>query len=238
MAGLLGSGGAGDGMTMKVGPASPAPAGGGQADPSRIDDSDEQGQQPNVTPEEQAQYDAFVSNGLKVIYGQSGASAEKAEGPEASEGPQDPEPAVRPDILNRLKESSDPLENLANTTVWLVTMLETSAEKGGTQLDDAVVMHGGKAMLEELAEVSEAAGIHDYSEKEMEGAWYRGLDLYRETATQDGRVDPESLKEQFGEIQRADEQGRMGDVLPQMGTEADGKTPTPPQATNQTQGSM
>lgn len=220
MAGLLGSGDAG-GATMKVGPASPAPAAGAQPDASRIDDSDEEGQQPNVTPEEQAQYDAFVGNGLKVIYG--------AEGEEAG---------ARPDILNRLKESSDPLENLANTTVWLVTMLETSAEKGGNQLDDAVVMHGGKAMLEELAEVAEAANIHDYSEEEMEGAWYRGLDLYRETATQDGRVDPDALKEQFGEIQRADEQGRMGDVLPQLGTEADGKTPTPPQATNQTQGSM
>ena len=226
MAGLLGSGAGGDGMTMKVGRASPAPAAGSQPGASRIDDSDEQGQQPNVSPEEQAQYDAFVGNGLKVIYGEG-----------ANPSGED-EPAVRPDILNRLKESSDPLENLANTTVWLVTMLETSAEKGGNQLDDAVVMHGGKAMLEELAEVSEAAGIHDYSEKEMEGAWYRGLDLYRETATQDGRVDPESLKEQFGEIQRADEQGRMGDVLPQMGTEADGKTPTPPRAVNQTQGGM
>lgn len=226
MAGLLGSGGAGGGTTMKVGPASPSPAPGGQPDASRIDDSDEQGQQPNVTPEEQAQYDAFVNNGLKVIYGAD---------PNAEGGG---EPGARPDILNRLKESSDPLENLANTTVWLVTMLETSAEKGGTQLDDAVVMHGGKAMLEELAEVAEAANIHDYSEKEMEGAWYRGLDLYRETATQDGRVDPETLKQQFGEIQTADEQGRMGDVLPQLGTEADGKTPTPPQAPNQTQGSM
>lgn len=222
MAGLLGSGGPGGDATMKVGPASPAPQG-GAPDPSRVSDSDEDGEQPNVTPEEQAQYDAFVNNGLKVIYGSDEEGGE---------------PGARPDILNRLKESSDPLENLANTTVWLVTMLETSAEKGGNQLDDSVVMHGGKAILEELAEVSEAANIHDFTEEEMEGAWYRGLDLYRETATQDGRVDPDALKEQFGEIQRADEQGRMGDVLPQLGTEAGGKTPTPPQATNQTQGSM
>lgn len=207
MAGLLDSGA---GPTMKIQQAGATPAPGG--DPSRIDDSDEQGEQPNVSPEEQAQYDEFVNNGLKVIYG----------------GGEGEEPGARPDILNRLRESSDPIENLANTTVWLVTMLETSAEKGGAQLDDAVVMHGGKAILEELAEVAEAANIHDYSEKEMEGAWYRGLDLYRETATQDGRVDPDALKAQFGEIEEADRQGRMGDILPQMGSEADGKTPTPP----------
>lgn len=197
-------------------PATPSaqPAAPPASDPSRVDDSDEDGEQPNVTPEEQAQYDSFVNNGLKVIYG-------KGENP-------DEEPGARPDILNRLKESSDPLENLANTTVWLVTMLETSAEKGGTQLDDGVIMHGGKAILEELAEVSEAAGIHDYSEKEMEGAWYKGLDLYRETATQDGRVDPDQLKQQFGEIEEADKQGRMGDLLPQLGSQSDGKVPPKP----------
>lgn len=214
MAGLLGS--ASGPMTTNSAPAQPAavtqtPPGTAPAAP---DESDEDGEMPNVTPEEQAQYEAFVNNGLEVIYG-------KGEGESG-------EPGAREDILNRLRESSDPIENLANTTVWLVTMLETSAESGGVQLDDAVVMHGGKAMLEELAEVAEAANIHDYSEKEMEGAWYRGLDLYRETATEQGRIDPDMLKQQFGEIEEADRQGRMGDVLPQLGSEADGKVPTPP----------
>lgn len=180
--------------------------------------SDEAGEQPNVTPEEQQQYDAFVENGLKVIY---------------TDGTDGADPAPRPDVINRLKESSDPIENLANATVWLVTMLETSAEQGGQQLEDAVVMHAGQALLEELAEVSEAAKIHDYSQDELDGAWYKGLDLYRETATESGRIDPEALKQQFGEIESADQQGRMGDVLPQLGSEADGKMPQPPQAVQQ-----
>lgn len=178
----------------------PAPA--VEPDPTRVPDDGEA----NVTPEEQAQYEQFVTNGLEVIYGDEGEGT-----------------PVRPDILNRLRESSDPLENLANTTVWLVTMLETSAEQGGGQLDDAVVMHGGKALLEELAEVAEAGAIHDYSEQELEGAWYRGLDLYRETATAEGRVDPEALKQQFGEIEQADREGRMSEVLPGVPVEGGGE---------------
>lgn len=175
-----------------------APTGAPQAQPQGAPTGDDE-ETPNVSPEEQAQYEQFVNNGLEVIYGGDGDEA-----------------GARPDVLSRLQESSDPLENLANTAVWLTTMLETSAENGGTQLDDAVVFHGGKAILEELAEVAQAANIHDYSEKEMEGAWYRALDLYRETATESGRIDPEALKQQFGAIEQADQQGRMGELLPHI----------------------
>lgn len=167
-------------------------------DPTRLADDDEG--PPNVSPEEQASYEEFVNNALLVIHG-GGENGEKG---------------VKPDILNRLRASDDPLDNLANTAAWLTTMIETSAEKNGAQLDDAVVFHGGRAIFEELAEVAEAAAIYDYSEKELEGAWYRALDLYRETATEQGRFDPDQAKADFQEIEQADRQGRMGDVLPAL----------------------
>jgi hypothetical protein len=233
MAGLLDTN---NGTTMSVGPASspdasaspPAATPTPDSGQDQASDTDEDGQQPNVTPEEQQQYDQFVTNGLHVIYG---ANAPQDQGEQDQTG--QAAPTARPDILNRLKEGADPIEALAHTTAWLVTMLETSAEKNGHQLDDAVVLHGGQAMLQELAEVADAAKIHDYSEKEMEGAWYKGLDLYRETATKQGRIDPEQLKQQFNEIQQADSQGRMGDVLPQLGGQSGGQTPTPPTAAPQ-----
>lgn len=181
---------------LETGATKPAPK--IEEDTERL--SDEDAPEPNVTPEEQAQYEQFVNNGLEVIYG----------------GDEKGEPGARPDILARLKESSDPVENLANTAVWLTTMLETSAEQGNARLDDAVVFHGGRALLEELAEVAQAAAIHDYQPKEMEAAWYRGLDLYRETATDQGRIDPAALKEQFAAIEQADRQGQMDELLPQL----------------------
>ena len=48
----------------------------------------------------------------------------------------------------------------------------------------------------------------------MEGAWYQALDLYRQTATESGQLDPAQLQSEFGEIQQADQQGEMGKVLP------------------------
>lgn len=177
------------------------------------DGSDEGDRAPNVSPEEQQAYDTFVENGMDLIYGQQGQNGEPDPAGHDGKG-------ARPDILNRLKEASDPIENLANTSVWLVTNLETSAAQAKapwTQDDDMrsdIVMHGGQALMEELADVSQAAGIHDYSDKEMQGSWYKALDLYRETATQSGQLNADSLKQQFGDIQKADQQGQLGQLLP------------------------
>lgn len=177
-------------------PPSPIDRGGMSGDPSQgVDDGDGQ---PNVSPEEQAQYDKFVRNGLEIIYPQG-------------EGAQ-----VSPQVIQQLKGGDDPIENLANTAVHLTIAVEDSAEQGGVQLDDAVVMHGGIAILEELAEVAEAAKIHDYSEDELQGATYRAMDLYREIGEQSGRVDPNALKQQFGEIVDADKRGDVRSVLPQL----------------------
>lgn len=160
-----------------------------------VDDGDGEA---NVTPEEQAQYDKFVRNGLEIIY-------PKGEGAQVS-----------PKVIEQLSAGAEPIENLANTAVQITIAVEDSAEAGGVQLDDAVVMHGGIAILEELAEVAEAAKIHDYSEDELQGATYRALDLYREIGQQTGKVDPEALKAQFGEIVEADKRGDVQSVLPQI----------------------
>jgi hypothetical protein len=164
----------------------------------------------NVTPEEQAEYEKFVTNGLHVIYsgGEEGKGA-----------------AVRPDILHQLNQGDDPIGNLANTTVRIVVMLQTSAQKANDPVSDDVLMHGGKALLEELAEVSEAAGIHTYSEKEMEGAWYRGLDLWRDEETKAGNLNPDDLKEQFGQIQQADQEGKLNELLPGIDAVTKGAQP-------------
>lgn len=160
-----------------------------------------------VSPEEQAQYDAFVKGALAVIY------------PEATPG------EVNPAILDNLRGKFDPnalelfqqtepaltdspQDSVAASAVLLTVMGE---QKGGQELTDDVVMHGGTAIIEELIEVAEAAKIHDFDEKEIEGVTYRAFDLYR-TASQ--RVDPEALTQQFQELMAANEKGELGRVLP------------------------
>lgn len=163
------------------------------------DTGDEQEPQPNVSPEEQAQYDMVVRNALKIIY------------PEGEEGAQ---PTVSPQVLKGLSGSKEPVMNLATTAVTIVTGLRDSAKKAGQPIADDVLFHAGVAIIEELAEVAEAAKIHDYSDKDEEHALYLALDMYRSAGEQSGDVDKEALTQQWGQIVEADKQGRVGDVLP------------------------
>ncbi len=147
----------------------------------------------NVSPEEQEAYDTFVSNGLQLM----------------SKGGK-----INDAILQRLEATGDPIDDLANATVMIVVTLVESAANSNAPVPDEVVMHGGVEILEHLVELAEKAGIHDYTEKEMEGALYRALDYYREWGKQSGRVDEEALKGEFEQIVEADRSGRLDAVLP------------------------
>lgn len=162
----------------------------------------------NVTPEEQAEYEQIMGNALKVIY---------------PEGGDDPSP----NVLQALKGSDNPIVNLANAAVIIVRGLRDSAEKSGeverwneiaAQGDladfDGILFHVGSDVVNELAELSEAAKIHDYSEEEAENAFYIALDMYREQAKDAGQIDEEGLKQGWAEVSQANEEGRLGELLP------------------------
>jgi hypothetical protein len=121
---------------------------------------DQAEEQPNATPEEQAQYTAFVENVLELVYGDKGGKRLQA-------------------TLKALKASDDPVQDLAATTATLVKRVEDSAQGAEMELADGVVYHAGVAVLEDLAELAGKAGIHDFSEEEMEQAGYRAIDAYR-----------------------------------------------------------
>lgn len=177
---------------MGAGQGQPAPAGSvpaGEAAP-------ESGGEPNVTPEEQAVYDQVVTNAYKIIY------------------PEGEEAQVSPKIIASLKASDKPVLNLATTAVTLVTALQQSAKASGQPVPGEVLFHAATEIIEDLAEVSEAAKIHDYSEEEMENALYLGLDMYREQATKTGDIDTEQLKEGWEQVKQADASGTMDQFAP------------------------
>lgn len=231
MAGLLRNAAPADGsqsnpaMMRRVDPApAPAPA------PAEEDDGgDEEGQQPNASPEEQAAYDAAVKNGYALIYGEDGS--------------------VRPEILKALQAGSDPSKDkegdekfgekmaLAQTAVSIVGQLDDSSTKAGATISDEVLAHVGQAIVEDLAQVMEGAKIADLSEEDITGAFYLALDMYRDKAIANGRTDEQTLKGQFGEIEQASQQGRLGDVVPGLGPDGPPGAPQPPaQAPAQQQG--
>ena len=148
--------------------------------------------QPNVAPEEQAQYDQFVDQALSVIYDEKSM----------------------PQIIESLKGNGNPVDGLANTVVNVVTRVQDSAEKAGQALSPDVLFHGGTEILEDLAGLSEKAGIHKFSPEEVEGALFQAMDLYREAKGRDGGAAAPQIKQDFNELVALDQAGKLDEIQP------------------------
>lgn len=166
------------------------PAGGGAPNTASPDAAE--GDTPNASPEEQAQYDQFVGNAFKLMYDR----------------------ALLPKTMESLKGAGDPKEGLAATAVMIGKRVLDSARENGVEIDGAIQMQGGAEIIEHLAEIQREAGIADLSEEEIEGALYRALELYGETAKAEGTLDTEVFAQDFKAMVDADKAGRLDEVVP------------------------
>ncbi len=150
------------------------------------------GEQPNVSPEEQQLYDQFVDKALSAIYDDQSL----------------------PQVIETLKGDGNPLDGLANTAVAIVVRVQDSAEKAGQKIPPDVLFHGGSEILEDLAGLSEKAGIHKFTPEELEGAAFQAMDIYREMKGSDGGEARPQIVEDFNQITELDKAGRLDEVAP------------------------
>ena len=146
---------------------------------------------PNVSPEEQEAYNQFVANGHLMIY--------------------DNKTFQR--MLATLK-GDDPAEALAMASATLVKQLSDSARKQGREIPGDVLLHGGQELFEELADLQADSGIANIEGEQLEGAWYRALDLFRGMAEQDGSLDMRAVNQDMQTLVEADQQGMLDQILP------------------------
>lgn len=177
--------------------AMPAPAAGGSPQP---------GQQ--ASPEEQALYEDFINRAESVLVPEQGEVSREILANLSGDFDQQAA-AVFAQAEPPLAQS--PQDAVSATATLLTLMIEAQALQEGTDYPDDVVMHAGAEVVEMLVAVSEAAGIHDFNEEEMEGMFYRALDLYRISSP---RIDPEALKAGFQAIVQANDAGKLNEVLP------------------------
>lgn len=198
MAGLINDPNALDQPYPKAGPDDPGPSGADTV-------PDDEGEQ--ATPEEQAAYEEFVKTGYELMYkgGEINPDVVKM---------LDDDPSDLTAVLGDAEEMKQfsPVVALAATAV-IITLkaCEKTGEKDGT-----IILHGGKAILEDLVEIAGKAGIRDYSEEDMAQAMRMGADLFREAGEKAGIVNLDEAKGEWGEITAADKEGRLGDVIPQF----------------------
>lgn len=160
--------------------------------PAMGGDMPEMEEESNVSPEEQEVYDQVVGNALKLIS----------------------DPKTRSGILDTLKGDGNPREGLAMAAATVAKRVMDSASQNGVKVPGDVMLPAGQEIVEALAEVQANAGIADLSEDEIEGAFLRGLDLFREMATADGSLDAEPFKQDFAAMVEADKAGSLDQVVP------------------------
>jgi hypothetical protein len=152
----------------------------------------EGGEQPNVSPEEQAQYDQFVANGMKLIFNEK----------------------VAPALIQRLQADPNPIHGLAATSVMIVSKLVESARQNGKEIDPDVIMHGGTEIMSSVAELAKAAKIHDFTPDEQEKAFYAAADMYTDQQAKNGTLDKRAFARDAQTLIQADKAGKLDEVLP------------------------
>lgn len=185
-----------------------APAGPMPEDDTRLAEG-EDGREP-ATPEEQAQYDAFVKEGMKLIYakGQVNPGILKL----LDDDPQD----LIAILGEEVGQDFSPVIALAATATIVVLEVVRRADP---KPEGEIIMHGGAEILEDLADLAGQPGpdgqpIHTYTEDDVNQAMIHAVNLYRITATQAGMLDEEALAQEFADILNAQEDGTLGKMLP------------------------
>jgi hypothetical protein len=166
-------------------------------------------EQPNVSEEEQAAYESFVNNALLLIYDKKSKDS----------------------VQQGLAGGDNPVAGLANTAAMVVARVEESAEEGGQELPDGVVLHAGMEILSDLANLAGEAGIHDFTDEEIEAATYQAMDRYREI--RGDKIDGEKYAAEFEQLKQADASGELDQQFPELaqryGQQQPAPQPMPPQ---------
>lgn len=115
-----------------------------------------------ATPDQQAQYDAFVKNGMRLVYTHDKPGLKK--------------------LLTSLDGGGDPVAGLANTLAAVSMRLVGSAKKAGSMLAPEVILHGSGELLEQLADFSKQTGGHAYSDDELRSIAQGMADGYQQKA--------------------------------------------------------
>lgn len=160
---------------------------GGQSRPSPM------GQPQQASPEEQLQYEKFVAKAWDLVY----------------------DKAMLPKVVDMLGGEGEPMEGLARTTALVVGRVATAAEQAGEKLSGDVVLHAGKEIFEDLADLSATFKVKDYTKdpEALEGAYFRAMDHFRVMMQQAGRLDQGAAQKDMEMIQQMDESGEFEQML-------------------------
>ena len=133
-------------------------------------------------PERQKTYEKFTNATLSLLYDQKAFQL----------------------IVKRLRAGAetDPIGTLAKLAVLFVGR----ASEGTNVADPDILQQTGAEVIEALAEISERADAHEYSDEDKQGALYRAADEYQAQLKQSGQLDSGRAQQDMERLKAGDDE--------------------------------
>lgn len=152
---------------------------------------------------------------------------QQSSGPPLTDGPVDPETYQKvvancmntvtqalPTILKSIASSPDKPGALATAAVHVLMRVEDSFEQSGGKLVLTMTFNSGAATLIDISEAAEKAGVHAYSQKELEAAFLQAVDQYRVIRAHQGRIDQAQFQQQLQQMKQDADNGTLEKQFP------------------------
>lgn len=169
------------------------PTGAVSADPAMMD----QGETP--TPEEQQQYETFVSMAILAIYDEK----------------------MMPETVKFLKESDDPIQAVASVASGIAMRVFANSQENGAEISGDVILHGGKEIVETVIDLAERVRVAEFTPEMMEKTFYAAADMFAKELSEAGIYTDEA---KASDVQALTQMRDSGQIAKMIG----GQTPPAP----------
>lgn len=123
----------------------------------------------------------YVSNGMKLIHS----------------------PQTRDNIVSQLQTGENPATALAQTTVSILTQLDSASSQSGATVTPETVLQGAAPIMEQVMEVGEASGSFQITEPQIKEAAGMAVSLYIKKGMETGKITMGDMQNLFNSSKEA-----------------------------------
>lgn len=158
-------------------------------------DEHEAGNSPNVSQEEQGQYEDFVNRCYEMIYTDDNLEA----------------------IAATIEAGEYPAGDLAQAVAQVVSRVIAVAKEAGVEYGGDVKLHGGVEVMEAIADSLTQQGVYQFTPDDLERAMYIAMDAFRELNKNTGLINEDAAKEDMALLEQMDKSGSLEQQMSSLG---------------------
>lgn len=117
-------------------------------------------------------------------------------------------------IGKQIADGQDKVGALAQATVQVVIRVEDSLEQHGGTLNLSMTFQAGAEAMTDIVDVAQKMGAYTFQQKEIDAAFLRAVNLYRQIRQQQGRLDQSMFQQKLAQLKQMDQQGALDQAYP------------------------